>query len=262
MTVASLGMEANGGPRPDRTRLLIVGLLGAVAVLLVALLVVLLAGDDDSGEEAGTATTTSTSLASADASTTPPRAGVTTTTESAATDPPSTTPQPVSGPAGPTCRDGWTKPEPGTALRTEPLDVIRAALETSTVFVVDEMRYFTGPGERAIIEPRPEIVHYWYAVVPAVDDPNVTGRFLVIRPDNRNGAILALAPYDTTGLGPGDWVTFVGESDEAHEYEGIPGSWFGIPIDFVTGTVLGSDDLLEEPLFGLPDEVLGCLEGI
>ena len=71
-------METDGGPRPDRTRLLIVGLLGVIAALLIALAFVLVTRDGEGGEEAGT---TSSTLASV--SSTAPTTEASTTTDTA-----------------------------------------------------------------------------------------------------------------------------------------------------------------------------------
>ena len=65
--------------------------------------------------------------------------------------------------------------------------------------------------------------------------------------------ISAVAPYDTTGYESPDWTGFTGDGTP-QIVTGLPGTWAGIPYDFVTGE--GDSG---EP--GLPDEVVGCLAG-
>ena len=48
-------------------------------------------------------------------------------------------------------------------------------------------------------------------------------------------------------------VICLGESDEPRAVEGLPGTWFGIEYDFVSG------EAGDTP--GLPDEVVRCLDG-
>ena len=176
---------------------------------------------------------------------------------------------PASGPPSATCRDGWTTPAPGTANRTEPLDALRAQLGSDSLFVVDEMRYFTGPDEPSIVAPRADLVHTWYVHVVAEADSSLRGRFIVIRRagvPNEHAGVLAVAPYDSDGLQPGTWIAFFGGEgdDPASTFPGIPGEWLGIAVDFATGYAWNSSEPVEldKPFFGLPDEVVGCLAGI
>ena len=124
---------------------------------------------------ATTAATTSTTMAT-----------TTTTTQEAATEATTTstvevtaTTSPPSGEAGPGCVDGWVTPTPGTALRTDPLDVIREQMGITGEFLVVEMRYFTGPPPPGLVST--EVFERWYVKAQLVDDPTFRGRFVVHR---------------------------------------------------------------------------------
>lgn len=112
-----------------------------------------------------------------------------------------------SGPASPGCVDGWITPEPGSAPWNDALEQIGVGGPWSEIdpaaFVVDEMRYCTGPEDVNIISPRP-IVERWYIVGYAETDPAYRGRWLVRRTGIGFG-LAAVAPYDSTGFGSGVW---------------------------------------------------------
>jgi hypothetical protein len=98
-------------------------------------------------------------------------------------------------------------------------------------------------------------VERWYIKLYAADDPSFQGRFLVESRAFGRG-LPAVAPYDTRGFRSPDWVGFEFDSADTtpKAYPGLPGTWSGVPYDFVLG---GAG--LKIP--GLPDEVKGCLEG-
>jgi hypothetical protein len=167
-----------------------------------------------------------------------------------------TEPPPTPAAAGPpsdSCVNGWTSPPTGSPEHSDGLQVLSGFMAEDGPWQVDEMRYFTGPDAPWIIEPRYEVVHRWYIRARLADDPDYRGRWLVeLRTDRING-VSAVAAYDTHGYESPDWHGFVGEGQPT-KYPGLPGSWSGINYDFVTGE--GDHDMP-----GLPDEVVGCLEG-
>ncbi len=165
-------------------------------------------------------------------------------------------------PSGPSadCTGGWVTPERGTDLRTEPLDALRARYGVTGLFVIDEMRYFEGPQDPGTIAPRYDYLRFWYVKASQQDDPSFRARWLLVAPPDGEPAVAATAPYGSTGFGPGDWVAFFGESDAPYEYPGLPGQYFGIAYDFVTGIIIDSGEPEGGPP-GLPAESIGCLRG-
>lgn len=165
-------------------------------------------------------------------------------------------------PSGPSddCTGGWITPERGTDLRTEPLDALRARYGVTGLFVIDEMRYFEGPQDPGTIAPRYDYLRFWYVKASQQDDPSFRARWLLVAPPDGEPAVAATAPYGSTGFGPGDWVAFFGESDAPYEYPGLPGQYFGIAYDFVTGIIIDSGEFEGGPP-GLPAESVGCLRG-
>lgn len=235
---------------------MVVAVVAAAAVVLaVAAFVVLTTGD---GDETTTATTSTTaadhpSTARTSTSTTTSKTSTTSTPVAASTTGPAiTAPPPQGSGAGPGCVNGWMVPAPGTALRVEPLDVIRRDMGVSGQFLVTEMRYFSGPEVPWILQPRPPFVEWWYVKAQLVDDPAFRARWLVARRSPVVKGISAVARFDTQGYRSPDWRAFIGDSPP-HAVEGLPGTWVGIEFDFTTG----EDG--EKP--GLPDEVLHCLDG-
>ncbi len=165
-------------------------------------------------------------------------------------------------PSGPSadCTGGWVTPERGNDLRTEPLDGLRARYGITGLFVIDEMRYFEGPQDPGIIAPRYDYLRFWYVKASQQDDPSFRARWLLVAPPDGKPAVAATAPYGSTGFGPGDWVAFFGESDAPYEYPGLPGQYFGIAYDFVTGIIIDTGEP-EGGRPGLPAESIGCLRG-
>ena len=165
-------------------------------------------------------------------------------------------PPPTKGSRSASCADGWVTPPEGDALRDVALRVLRSATAWRGTFVVTDMRYFTGPES----PPSPDkgylrVVQRWYVRGYMRNDPALQGRFLLER--RRFGAgLVAVAPYDTRGWDSPDWIGFqLNTADpEPRAYPGLPGTWSGIPYDFVKG-----GEGIRIP--GLPADVTGCLDG-
>jgi uncharacterized protein YraI len=169
---------------------------------------------------------------------------------------------PPSGGPTATCVSGWTTPHPGS---TQWLDAL-ADIGVGTAgwsemnladFVVEEMRYCTGPEDVDIFAPRPTVERY-YIVGYSETDPTYRGRWL-LRKGLFDLGLAAVASYDSVGFGSGVWQTCPDpcqtgrplfdewcdpgcvEDYTFHPCEGIaPGTW--VPGD----------------CFGPPPEVLGC----
>ncbi len=136
-----------------------------LTVLVVALLLVAACSDatQDTTTTEGTTTsaspettTTAAQATTTSESTTTTTAATTTTEETTTTTVATTTTTLPSGGPTASCVNGWVTPTPGTALRTDPLDMIRGFLSLSAgdLFVVDDMRYFVGPEDVELIAPR------------------------------------------------------------------------------------------------------------
>jgi hypothetical protein len=68
--------------------------------------------------------------------------------------------------------------------------------------------------------------------------------------------VAAVASYDTSGYRSPDWVGFQFDSADVERrlYGGLPGTWAGVPYDFVEGGA-GIE------ISGLPPDVVGCVSG-
>lgn len=164
-------------------------------------------------------------------------------------------PLPTSGPVAADCVEGWRTPVEGSDVFERPLGVIRRVTGVDGPLVVVDMRYFEGPESPPTDKGYLLVVRRWYVKLYAEDDLAFQGRFLVEGREFGIG-LVAVAPYDTNGFRSPDWIGFQLDTGnpEPTAYEGLPGTWSGVPYDFVDG---GSG--LEIP--GLPDEVVGCLAG-
>jgi len=163
-------------------------------------------------------------------------------------------PPPTSGAPTDACVGGWVTPAAGSPDATKPITWIRKVSPFTGEAVVVDMRLFVG-GESPISDKNyAQDIRRWYVKMYAKDDLSYQGRFLV--EERRFGTgVVAVAPYDTTGFSSPDWIGFqyqVGVEPKA--YEGLPGTWNGLPYDFVKGG--GGLDLP-----GLPAEIAGCLDG-
>jgi hypothetical protein len=163
-------------------------------------------------------------------------------------------PPPTSGDPSSTCVNGWVTPAEGTTERTNPIGVIRRTARFAGDYEIVDMRLFVGPESPPSDKGYLADIRRWYVKLYAVDDPAYQGRFLVEQRRFGRG-VAAVAPYDSDGFRSPDWIGFQWETGaEPQRYDGLPGTWAGIPYDFVEG---GAG--LTIP--GLPDEVRGCLDG-
>jgi hypothetical protein len=145
------------------------------------------------------------------------------------------------GVATPSCVNGWTTPERGSALRGAVLNMLRT--RPGERFVVTEMRYFVGPEDAEVISPRGD-VERWYVKAYSEGDPRRRQRWLARRAAVGSG-IDAIAPYDSVGYGASTWR----RPDATDER-------FADPFERPCATVKAG-----ERCMGLPREVLGCLSG-
>jgi hypothetical protein len=153
----------------------------------------------------------------------------------------STAASPAPGSVSPTCVNGWTTPERGSALRGAVLDMMR--VRPGERFVIEEMRYFVGPEDAEVRGVRGD-VERWYVKAFTENEPRRRQRWLVRRAPASRG-VDAVAPFDSKGYGPGTWR----RPDAVEERFADP---FERPC---AGTKPG------EKCMGLPREVLGCLAG-
>jgi hypothetical protein len=190
--------------------------------------------------------------------TTGPRSGTTPaeTATHASPTPPAIPERPPAtrGPVASDCVEGWVTPRAGSARYRTPLRVIRRVTGESGLEVVD-MRWFDGPESPPSDKGYLLNVGRWYVKAFAGDDQAFQGRFLVEARTYGLG-LVAVAPYDTSGFRSPDWTGFQFDAGDtqAKAYPGLPGTWSGVPYDFVEG---GAG--LQFP--GLPNEVVGCLSG-
>jgi hypothetical protein len=132
--------------------------------------------------------------------------------------------------------------------------VIRRTTGVRGPLEVVDLRYFEGPESPPSDKGYLLLVQRWYVKLFAERDHAFSGRFLVEARRFGQG-LSAVAPYDSTGWTSPDWVGFQLAADTTPKaYEGLPGEWSGIPYDFVDG---GAGVTIP----GLPDAVIGCLDG-
>jgi hypothetical protein len=157
------------------------------------------------------------------------------------------------GPVSADCVNGWVTPPRDSARYAEPLRVIRRTTGVEGPLEVVDLRFFEGPESPPSDKGYLLDIRRWYVKAFAKHDLSFQGRFLVESREFGAG-LVAVAPYDTNGYRSPDWVGFQFDSGdpEARVYPGLPGSWAGVPYDFVSG---GAG--LQIP--GLPEEVVGCL---
>lgn len=145
------------------------------------------------------------------------------------------------------CVNGWTEPAPGTALRTKPLDLLRATAGVKGTFQVIDLRYFTGPDDAnlAADSKQAKPVERWYGKVVLTSDRSFALRFVAVRHEVGEG-VVAIANYLTEDFVSGEWWGFDGEGGKSKYPGDLPGRWPGTPYDFVQA-------------HQLPPEVIGCL---
>ena len=209
-------------------------------VLLVALPACTSDGDATTGPTSGATTGPSPGETVTTASPTPP---------AIPEEPPATR-----GPVASDCVKGWVTPQGDPARYRTPLRVIRRTTGEAGLEVVD-MRWFEGPESPPSDKGYLLNVERWYVKAFAKGDLTFQGRFLVEERTYGIG-LVAVAPYDTNGFRSPDWTGFQFDSGDTQRkaYPGLPGTWSGVPYDFVNG---GAG--LQMP--GLPSEVAGCLSG-
>jgi hypothetical protein len=212
---------------------------GAIASGCVAFALTACTGDAEPGEPSTTPPVTPISETGSTASPTPPLLP---------DEPPATR-----GPVAADCVNGWVTPPRDSARYTEPLRVIRRATGVEGPLEVVDLRFFEGPESPPSDKGYLLDVRRWYVRAYAKHDLAFQGRFLVESREFGTG-LVAVAPYDTNGYRSPDWVGFQLDTGdpEARVYPDLPGTWVGVPYDFVRG---GAG--LQIP--GLPDEVVGCL---
>lgn len=169
-------------------------------------------------------------------------------------------PPPTRGEATPDCVNGWVTPKDGSPAFLQPLGIVRRATGVKGPLTVVDMRYFEGPESPPSDKGYLLVVERWYIKLFAEREPGFQGRFLVEARRFGRG-LVAVAPYDTEGFGSPDWIAFQYDSAdlELRSYPGLPGRWAGVPYDFVRGG--GGPDTPGPGIPGLPEEVLGCLDG-
>ena len=212
---------------------------GAIASMCVALALAACTGDAEPGAS----------------STTPPGTPISGTGPSASPTPPALPDEPPAtrGPVAGDCVDGWVTPPRDSVRYAEPLRVIRRATGERGPLEVVDLRFFEGPESPPSDKGYLLDIGRWYVKAFAKHDLSFQGRFLVESREFGTG-LVAVAPYDTNGFRSPDWVGFQFDSGDpqARVYPGLPGSWAGVPYDFVSG---GAG--LQIP--GLPEQVVGCL---
>ncbi len=170
-----------------------------------------------------------------------------------------------SGPPSPGCVNGWTTPVPGSADWNDALTQIGAygafAQTDPPAFVVEKMRYCTGPEDANILGPRPT-VERWYIEGYSETDPTYAGRWIVRRTGIGFG-LAWVAPAGSTGFGSGIWETCV---DPCMVGRPLAGEWCepGCIEDpfFMPCTGIAPGTWSPGDCSGLPPEVLGCLSGL
>lgn len=152
------------------------------------------------------------------------------------------------------CVNGWVTPQKDSPRFRSPIGIIRRTTGVRGPLEIVDLRYFEGPESPPSDKGYLLLVQRWYVKLFAKRDYAFAGRFLVEARRFGQG-LSAVAPYDSSGFASPDWVGFQLSADTtAKTYDGLPGTWSGIPYDFVGG---GAG--LEIP--GLPEQVVGCLEG-
>lgn len=161
--------------------------------------------------------------------------------------------QPTTAPSGDRCVNGWATPQRDHELVREALRVIRRHLQVDGGFSLQDFRFFEGPESPPSTKGYLENVRRFYVKGHLREDPAFRGRWLVESREFGSG-VSAVAPYDSEGFASPDWTGFLyQEGMEPRAFQGLPGEWVGEPYDFVTA------EPFEFP--GLPDEVVGCMDG-
>jgi uncharacterized protein YgiM (DUF1202 family) len=160
------------------------------------------------------------------------------------------------------CTDGWITPAEDSSLWLSGLThigVSAAGPVDPAEFVVDDMLYCVGPEDVNIIAPRRD-VERWYIKGYSTTDPAYRSRWISRRIEIGQG-LAWVAPYDSTGFGPGIWEDCY-DSDRTGNVAGgfcTPGAgWDPFATScaaFAPGAWVPGD------CDGLPPEVLAGLAG-
>jgi hypothetical protein len=169
-------------------------------------------------------------------------------------------PPPRRGEASPDCMNGWVTPKEGSPEYLQPIGIVRRTTGVRGPITVVDMRSFRGPESPPSDKGYLLIVDRWYIKLFAERDQAFQGRFLIEARRFGRG-LVAVAPYDTEGFESPEWTAFQYDSadPEPRTYPGLPGLWAGVPYDFVRGG--GGPDTPGPGIPGLPEEVVGCLDG-
>ena len=152
------------------------------------------------------------------------------------------------------CVNGWVTPAKDSARYSSPIGVIRRVTGVRGPLEIVDLRYFEGPESPPTDQGYLLLIQRWYVKAYARKDFAFAGRFLVEARRFGQG-LAAVAPYDSSGWASPDWIGFQSSADPTeHAYDSLPGEWSGTPYDFVEG-----GEGIE--IAGLPDEVVGCLDG-
>ena len=117
---------------------------------------------------------------------------------------------------------GWTTPEAGTPLFTDPLGIMRRTTGVRGPLVVVDMRYFVGPESPRTDQGYLLEVDRWYIKLYAQDDIAFQGRFLVEARRFGRG-VVRRRPIRLSGFRSPDWVGFQYESaDTPRRTRGCP----------------------------------------
>lgn len=126
-------------------------------------------------------------------------------------------------------------PDRRDPIYAEALRVLRIETGWKGPFVVHDLRYFAGPESPPDPDKEyPRLVERWYVKGYQRREPALQGRFLIERRVFASG-LSAVAPYDSRGWRSPDWIGFQLDtaSPAPNAYPGLPGTWSGIPYDFV-----------------------------
>ena len=162
------------------------------------------------------------------------------------------------GPANATCEQGWVTPPAGTPMFTDPLGLIlidrTGASVTSRwstcVCSLDRIASLGRGGCQGLPAGHPPLVHQTLRAGRL----SYQGRFIVERAGSVAGSPRSRRTTPRVHLAGLERVPVRLGERRRKPYPGLPGAWSGIRYDFVRG---GAG--LSIP--GLPDEVIGCLDG-
>ena len=133
-------------------------------------------------------------------------------------------------------------------------------LSADDLFIVDDLRYFTGPEDTGISAPRRD-VERWYVKARQQDDTSIQGRWITRRVNVGQGVAYS-ADYSSSGYETGTWTGQEGEGSEYDPFQPPCTASHGpyCQCDWGVSGCSCSDPGV--PLCtGPPPEVMGCLDG-